>query len=101
VNLARRVKPISYLKAHAPEIVRELADGGEPLVVTVHGEAKAVLQDIASYERQQQTLALFKLLALSQQDVDAGRVRPAAEVFADIRRRRGTQPCAYWCDADS
>jgi hypothetical protein len=50
--------------------------------------SKAVLQDIASYERQQETLALLKLLALSQQDVDAGRVRPAAEVFADIRRRR-------------
>jgi prevent-host-death family protein len=88
VKLGERVKPISYLKAHAPEIVRELAEGGAPLVVTVGGEAKAVLQDIESYERQQETLALLKLLALSQQDVEAGRVRPAAEVFAELRRKR-------------
>lgn len=88
MKLADRVRPISYLKAHAPEIVRDLAAGGGPLVVTVRGEARAVLQDIASYERQQETLALLKLLALSQQDVEAGRVRPAAEVFAEVRRRR-------------
>jgi prevent-host-death family protein len=88
MRLARRVKPISYLKAHAPEIVRELASGGEPLVVTVHGEAKAVIQDVVSFERQQETLALLKLLALSQQDVDAGRTRLAEEVFADLRSRR-------------
>ena len=89
MKLTDRVKPISYLKAHAPEIVRELAASGEPLVVTVQGEAKAVLQDIVSYERQQETLALLKLLALSQRDVEAGRVRPAAEVFANLRHRRG------------
>jgi hypothetical protein len=54
----------------------------------VGGEAKAVLQDIASYEQQQETLALLKLLALSQQDVEADRMRPAAEVFAELRRKR-------------
>ena len=47
-----------------------------------------MLQDIASYERQQETLALLKLLALSQQVVEAGRARPAAEVFAELRRKR-------------
>lgn len=87
MKLAGRVKPISYLKAHAPEIVRGLAEGGDPpLVVTVHGEAKAVLQDVASYERQQETLALLKLLTLSQRDYEEGRARPAAEVFAELRR---------------
>lgn len=84
MKLSGRVKPISYLKAHAPEIVRELGQGGAPLVVTVHGEAKAVLQDIDAYERQQETLALLKLLALAQQDIDAGRTLDAEEVFADL-----------------
>jgi prevent-host-death family protein len=88
VRLGERVKPVSYLKAHAPEIVDELAESGAPLVVTVDGEAKAVLQDIGSYEQQQETLAFLKLLAISQQDVEAGRVRPAAEVFAELRRKR-------------
>lgn len=86
MRLSDRVKPISYLKAHAPEIVRELGQGGAPLVVTVHDEAKAVLQDIGAYERQQETLALLKLLALSQQDVDAGRIHDAEEAFTDLAR---------------
>ena len=89
MKLADRVRSISHLEAHGADIVRELIEGGEPLVVTVDGEAKAVLQDITSYEQQQETLALLKLLALSQREVEAGRVRPAAEVFGDLRRRRG------------
>jgi prevent-host-death family protein len=90
MRLANRVRPISYLKAHAPQIVRELAEGAEPLVVTVHGEARAVIQDVASFERQQETIALLKLLALSQQDVDASRTRSAEEVFVQLRgKRRG------------
>jgi prevent-host-death family protein len=88
MKLHERVKPISYLKAHAPEIVRTLAEGEEPLIITVRGEAKAVIQDVVSYEEQQQTLALLKILALSQQDVEQGRVRPASEVFAELRQRR-------------
>jgi prevent-host-death family protein len=86
MKLHERVKPISYLKAHAPEIVRALAEGEEPLIITVRGEAKAVIQDLVSYEQQQETLALLKILALSQQDVDEGRLRPSSEVFAGLRQ---------------
>lgn len=84
MKLNERVKPISYLKAHAPEVMRELA---EPMVITVNGEAKAVLQDIDSYERTQETLALLKILALANKQVEAGKVAPAAEAFARIRAR--------------
>jgi prevent-host-death family protein len=87
VKLSDRVKPLSYLKARAPEVIRTLAKRREPLIITVHGEAKAVLQDIASYEETQETLALLKILALSQKDLDEGRVRPLKESFARIRRR--------------
>ncbi|MBP7064072.1 type II toxin-antitoxin system Phd/YefM family antitoxin [Ferrovibrio sp.] len=87
MKLADRVKPISYLKAHAPDVIRELADHGEPVIVTLHGEAKAVLQDIASYEQTQETLALLKVLALTTQQVEAGRIKPAKQAFASIRAR--------------
>lgn len=86
MRLSERVKPISYVKAHAAELIGELAAGGEPLVVTVNGEAKAVLQDLGQYERQQETLALLKLLALGQQDVEAGRMHDAEDVFAEMLR---------------
>ena len=88
MELANRIKPISYLKAHAAEILRTLGDRQEPLIITQNGEAKAVVQDIGSYEQMQETLALLKILALGNRQVEAGRVRPAADVIAGLRERR-------------
>lgn len=87
MKLSEQVKPISYLKAHAPEIIRTLAENQQPVVITLHGEAKAVLQDVGQYEETQETLALLKILALTNQKVAEGKLRPAAETFARLRER--------------
>ena len=86
-----QIKPISYFKAHAAEIVRTLAERPEPLIITQNGEAKAVLQDIGSYEQMQETLALLKILALGDRQIAAGEVQPAAEVVARLRERQPTR----------
>jgi prevent-host-death family protein len=83
--LQESIKPISYVKAHAADIIRDLTKTRTPIIITQNGEAKAVLQDIASYEEIQESLALLKILALSQKDVDAGRVEPVEKAFADLR----------------
>ncbi|NRP21700.1 hypothetical protein LPJGGPFB_04959 [Ensifer adhaerens] len=87
MKLSQQVKPISYLKAHAPEIVRSLAENREPVVLTVHGEARAVLQDVTVYEETQETIALLKVLALTNKQVEAGKVDRASEAFKRIRHR--------------
>lgn len=81
-----QIRPISYLKANAAEVLSDLAAGGEPMIITQNGEAKAVLQDIASYEETADTLALLKLLALGMQDVQAGRTKPLADVVERLRQ---------------
>ena len=88
MKLSSRIKPISYLKAHAAEIVRTLGDRGEPLIITQNGEAKVVMQDIDSYEQMQETVALLKILALGNRQIEAGQVQPAADVIARLRKRR-------------
>jgi prevent-host-death family protein len=85
--LASRIKPISYLKANAAEVLADLAQGGEPVVITQNGKAKAVIQDVASYERTQQTLAMLKLLALGEADVREGRTRPARDVIKRLKAK--------------
>ena len=87
MRVSQRIKPISYLKAHAAEIVRTLGDQGEPLIITQNGEAKVVIQDIDSYEQMQETLALLKVLALGNREVEVGEVRPAADVITELRER--------------
>ncbi|MDE0146193.1 MAG: type II toxin-antitoxin system Phd/YefM family antitoxin [Nitrospira sp.] len=88
MKLSSRIKPISYLKAHAAEIVRSLGDRREPLIITQNGEAKGVLQDIDSYEQTQETVALLKILALGSRQIEAGQVQPAADVITRLRKRR-------------
>ena len=66
VKLSSRIKPISYLKAHAAEIVRTIREQREPLIITQNGEAKAVMQDIGSYEQMQETISLLKILGAGQ-----------------------------------
>jgi prevent-host-death family protein len=87
MKLSDQIKPISYLKAHAAEVVRNLSIQMEPLVITQNGEAKAVMQDIKSYEQTQETMALLKMLALGQRQIDEGKVQPAADVVAKLRSR--------------
>jgi prevent-host-death family protein len=88
MRYSSQVKPISYLKANAAEVLAQLTERREPLVITQNGEARAVLQDVASFEETQETLALLKVLALGQQDEAAGRVKPVREVIARLRAKR-------------
>lgn len=86
MKLSSQIKPISYLKAHAAEIVRNLGKKREPLVITQNGEAKVVIQDIESYEQTQDTMALLKILALGNRQIEEGKVQSAAEVIKRIRK---------------
>jgi prevent-host-death family protein len=87
MKLSSQIKPISYLKAHAAEIVRNLSAQGEPLIITQNGEAKVVLQDIESYEQTQETMALLKVLALGMRQIEDGRVQSAGDAVQRLRDR--------------
>ena len=82
------IKPISYLKANAAEVLKHLAEQREPFLITQNGEARAVLQDIVSYESTQETLALLKILALGNREIEEGKVKPIADVARRLRARK-------------
>jgi len=85
MRYSTQVKPISYLKANAAEVLQELEQQRKPLIITQNGEAKAVLQDVVSYEETQETLALLKILALGNQQVEKGEVTPIGDVVSRLR----------------
>ncbi len=82
------IKPISYLKANASDVVNQLQEQREPMIITQNGEAKMVVQDIESYEKTQQTLAFLKILALGQRQIEDGHVVEASSAIERIRSRR-------------
>jgi len=88
VKLSSQIRPISYLKAHTAEIVRNLSEQQGPLVITQNGEAKVVIQDIESYEQTQQTIALLKIMSLGIRQIEEGKVLPAEDVIKRVHERR-------------
>lgn len=87
MRYSTQVKPISYLKANAAEVLAQVAEAREPMLITQNGEARAVLMDVASYEETREQLALLRILALGDQEVEQGRVRPLADVVSRLRAK--------------
>jgi prevent-host-death family protein len=87
MKLSKSIKPISYLKSHTAKALRDVSQRQEPMVITQHGEAKAVLQDIVSYEQMQESLTLLKILAQSSKSIRNGRSKPVKSAFAKIRKQ--------------
>jgi prevent-host-death family protein len=84
MKLSTQIKPISYLKSHTAQIVKELTDSRQPMVITQNGEATLVVMDVKSFEEHEQTLALLKLLAMGNKEIEQGKFRDADAVFADL-----------------
>lgn len=87
MKYSESIKPISYLKAHVSEILRDISNNQKTIVITQNGEAKAVLQDIKVYEEMQESLALLEILALSAKSKKKKKYRPVARSFDTIRKR--------------
>jgi len=92
MKLSERIKPISYLKAHTAKIINELSARRGTMVITQNGHARAVVQDIDTYEQTQESLAMLKLLAQSQNSTEAGKHKPLKKAFADLAARTKDLP---------
>lgn len=87
MKLSTSVKSISYLKTHASELVRDITSTRQTLIVTQNGEAKVVVQDIRTYERMQETLALLKMLTRSKQNIRRGKAKSLEKTFSSLEQR--------------
>lgn len=87
MSLKDSIKPISYLKANAAEVVRDVSQNRKTFYITQNGEAKIVVQSIAEYEKTQDTLNLLKILALGEEEIRKGKIKSAAETFADLNKK--------------
>lgn len=87
MKLSKQIKPLSYVKAHASEILDDMAETRNPMVITVNGEAKGVLQDVRSYEETQETLALLKILAMGEKEFAERKFSDARDAMTRIRTK--------------
>ena len=81
------IKTVGFVKTNAAQIIDEIQKTRQPVIITKNGNARAVLQDITSYERDRQALLILKLIAQGERDVERGRVKPHAEVMARLEKK--------------
>ena len=99
MKLSEAVKPISYFKAHASEMIRDIGEIRSPVFITLNGEAKAVIQGISEYEDLQESLALLKIPAQSKKSLEGRRYKPVTRAFKDLRKKwEGS--CGTFCSRD-
>lgn len=87
MKFSSAVKPISYLKTHASEVIRDVAENQKTLIITHNGEAKVILQDVKVYEKTQESIALLKILALSGKEIKKGKYKTLDKSFKIVRNR--------------
>ncbi len=87
MSIVDEIKPISQLKARAPEILKQINETHRPVIITQNGEPRAVLIDPKSYENMRNALGILKLLSHAEEDISKGRLRPQDEVFDSIEQR--------------
>jgi prevent-host-death family protein len=84
MRFSTQIKPISYIKSHAAEVLERLNEEREPIVITQNGEAKAVLVDVRTYEQSQETMALLKILAIADKEIESGETVPIEDVMTEF-----------------
>jgi len=85
--LSQDIKPISYLKAKTANVINDVNENQRPIIITQNGEAKAVVQDIKSYENLQNSLNLLKLIVQSENDIENNRVIEQEEMFNNLEEK--------------
>ena len=84
MNLKEDIRPISYIKTNAADMLKRVNETHNPMIITQNGEAKAVLLDTESYQNMLSTLGILKVLAQGEREIEEKRVVTNGEVFKKI-----------------
>lgn len=85
MNLKEYIRPISYIKTNAAQILKRVNETRNPIVIIQNGEAKAVLLDTESYQEMLSAISILKLLSQSEKEIEDGRILKNDEVFRELR----------------
>ncbi len=87
MNLREDIRPVTYLKNQAADVLKQINETQRPMIITQNGEPKAVLQDPVSYEHMRNAISLLKLISQGEDDIKQGKVRSQEDIFSDLEKR--------------
>jgi prevent-host-death family protein len=86
MNISKDIKPITYLKARAADLLKQINETHRPIVITQNGEPRAVLQDPESYENMRNAIGILKLISQGEEDMRNGKSKLQEDVFTEIEK---------------
>ncbi len=84
MNISQDIKPITYLKSRASDLLKQINETHRPVIITQNGEPRAILQDPKSYEDMRNAIGILKLVSQGEQEIREGKSKSQQEVFKDI-----------------
>ena len=90
MKISTDIKPVTQLKAHAADLLKQVNETHRPIVITQNGEPRAVLQDPESYENMRNAIGLLKLISQGEEDINSGNAIPQDEVFTNLEKLIGS-----------
>ena len=87
MNITDDIKPITYLKSKAADVLNQINETHRPVIITQNGEPRAVLQDPESYENMRNAIGILKLLSQGEEDIKTGKVKSQDDVFAALEKK--------------
>ncbi|MGM0518678.1 MAG: type II toxin-antitoxin system Phd/YefM family antitoxin [Campylobacterota bacterium] len=87
MHLSQNIKPISYLKSKTADVINNVNENQQSIIITQNGEAKAVVQDIKSYENMQNSLNLLKLIVQSENDIENNHIISQENMFNNLEKK--------------
>ena len=84
MNISRDIKPVTYLKSRAADLLKEINETHRPVIITQNGEPRAVLQDPKSYENMRNAIGILKLISQGEEEIRGAKLKPQEEVFVNI-----------------
>lgn len=91
MNITNEIKPVTYLKSRAADLLKQINETHRPVIITQNGEPKAVLQDPESYENMRNAIGILKLISQGEEDIKSGSVKSQEAVFADLEAKLKTK----------
>jgi len=87
VNIKEDIKPISYIKTNAADMLKRVNDTHHPMIITQNGEAKAVLLDTETYQSMIDSIGILKIMSQSENNIEKGQVKDQDKVFNEFENK--------------
>lgn len=91
MNISSDIRPVTYLKSRAADLLKQINDTHRPVIITQNGEPRAVIQDPQSFEDMRNAIGILKLISMGEEDIKNGNILEQETVFKNIEEKMKKQ----------